>query len=105
YLRRDPFEIVEPEAEPAVAAAALDFGLHTEASAFALCVKAQRAPLPLSAIQPMLDTLRQRLNEVSTCSTLVALTLIDALRRSGHAAEARTLTDDIIAFARARDEN
>jgi DNA-binding winged helix-turn-helix (wHTH) protein/tetratricopeptide (TPR) repeat protein len=105
YLRRDPLPIVEREAEPAVAAAALDFGLHTEASAFALWAKARRGALPLSAIAPMLDTLHQRLKEVSTCSTLVALTLIDVLRHSGHAAEARQLTDEIIAFARAHDEN
>jgi DNA-binding winged helix-turn-helix (wHTH) protein/tetratricopeptide (TPR) repeat protein len=104
YLQRDLLP-VEQESEQAVAAAALDFGLHTEASAFALWARAQRGALSLAAIAPMLDVLQQRLNEVSTCSTLVALALIDVLVRSGHAGPARELSDQIIAFARAHDEN
>jgi hypothetical protein len=52
----------------------------------------------------MLDSLRKRLNAVSTCSTLVALMLIDVLRLSGHVAQARELADEIIAFATARSE-
>jgi hypothetical protein len=53
----------------------------------------------------LLDDLHQRLNEVSTCSTLVAQVLIDALRISSHVAQARGLTDEIIAFALAHDES
>lgn len=105
YLRRDPLPVVEEEAKEAVRAAALDLGLHTEARAFALWAEARRAPLALPAIQPLLDALRQRLNEVSTCSTLVAQALIDVLRLSGHAAEARQLTDEMIAFALAHGES
>jgi hypothetical protein len=105
YLRRDPLPIVEAEGQQAVRAAALDLGLHTEARAFALCAEARRNPLALPAIQPLLDGLRQRLQEVSTCSTLVAQVLIDVLRISGHAAQARQLTDEIIAFAIAHDES
>jgi hypothetical protein len=99
YLRRDPLPIVAEEAQQAVRATALDLGLHTEARAYAAWAEAQRAPLELSAIQPLLDGLRQRLNEVSTCSTLVAQVLIDVLRHSGHVGQARELTDQIIAFA------
>jgi hypothetical protein len=105
YLRRDPLPIVEEEALHAVRAAASDLGLLTEANAFALLADAQRAPLPLAAIEPLLDALHERLTEVSTCSTLIALVLIDVLRISGHVAEARRLTDEIIAFATAHDES
>ncbi|HEX7480971.1 MAG TPA: AAA family ATPase [Polyangiales bacterium] len=104
YLRRDPLAVIEHEAQEAVRVAALDLGLHTEARAFALWTEAQRGPLELTAIQPLLDGLRQRLHEVSTCSTLVAQVLIDALRVCGHLAQARQLTDEIIAFALAHDE-
>ncbi|MET0592450.1 MAG: AAA family ATPase, partial [Polyangiaceae bacterium] len=104
YLRRDPLPIVEEEALHAVRAAASDLGLLTEANAFALLAEAQRAPLAMTAIEPLLSALRQRLTEVATCSTLVALVLIDVLRISGHAVEARHLTDEIIAFAIAHDE-
>ncbi|HEX3598068.1 MAG TPA: AAA family ATPase [Polyangiaceae bacterium] len=104
YLRRDPLSIVEPEVLHAVRAAALDLGLLTEARAFALWVEAQRGPLTLATIEPLLDGLRQRLKEVSTCSTLIAQVLIDVLRVSGHLAEARKLTDEIIAFAVAHNE-
>jgi len=105
FLRRDPLPIVEAEAQEAVRAAALDLGLHTEARAFALWAEARRGPLALPAIQPLLDALRQRLTEVSTCSTLLAQVLIEVLRLSGHAAQARQLTDEIIAFALAHDES
>ncbi len=105
YLRRDPLPIVEEEAKQAVRAAALDLGLLTEARAFALWADARRGPLAISAIQPLLDALRQRLNEVSTCTTLIAQVLIDVLRISGHAAQARQLTDEIIAFAIAHNES
>lgn len=105
FLRRDPLSIVEQEALHAVRAASLDLGLFTEASAFALWVEAQRGPLALAAIEPMLGSLRQRLREVSTCSTLLAQMLIDVLRLSGHAAEARELTDEIIRFAIAHNES
>lgn len=105
FLRRDPLPIVEAEAEQAVRAAALDLGLHTEARAFALWVEARRGPLAWPRIQPLLDALRQRLNEVSTCSTLLAQVLIEVLRLSGHSAEARQLTDEIIAFALAHNES
>jgi DNA-binding winged helix-turn-helix (wHTH) protein len=105
YLRRDPLSIVEEESQSAVRAASLDLGLFTEANAFALWAQAQRAPLPLTAIEPLLDGFHRRLNEVSTCSTLVAQALIDVLRVSGHAAEARRLTDEIIAFAIAHNES
>jgi hypothetical protein len=105
YLRRDPLPIVEAEAQEAVRVAALDLGLHTEARAFALWAEAQRGPLALPVIQPLLDALRKRLAEVSTNSTLVAQVLIDVLRLSGHAGQARQLTDEIIAFAVAHDES
>lgn len=62
------------------------------------------AGVTLAAIEPLLGGLRQRLDEVSTCSTLVALVLIDVLRLSGHAEEALLLTDRIIAFATSHDE-
>jgi DNA-binding winged helix-turn-helix (wHTH) protein/tetratricopeptide (TPR) repeat protein len=104
YLRRDPLHIVEQEALRAVRAAAVDVGLLTEANAFALWAKAQRAPLALAAIQPLLDVLQHRLTEVSTHSTLVGLVLIDVLRSSGHVAQAHQLTDEIITFAIARSE-
>jgi DNA-binding winged helix-turn-helix (wHTH) protein len=105
FLRRDPLPIVEAEAQQAVRVASLDLGLHTEARAFALWAEARRGPLALAAIQPLLDALQQRLNEVSTCSTLVAQVLIEVLRISGHAAQARQLTDEIIAFALAHNES
>jgi adenylate cyclase len=104
YLRRDPLSIVEEESLHAVRAASLDVGLFTEASAFALWAEAQRGPLELGAIEPMLESLQRRLREVSTNSTLVALVLIDVLRSSGHAARARQLTDEIIAFATSHGE-
>jgi len=104
YLRRDPLAVVEAELPQALLASACDVGLHTEARALALWAEAQRGPLPLAAIEPMLDGLRRRVLEVSTSSTLVALVVIDVLRISGHAAEARTITDDFIAFAIARNE-
>jgi len=105
YLRRDPLPIVEAEAQEAVRAAALDLGLHTEARAFAMWAEARRGPLALPAIQPLLDGLLQRLHEVSTGSTLVGQVLIEVLRISGHAAQARRLTDEIITFALAHDES
>jgi DNA-binding winged helix-turn-helix (wHTH) protein/tetratricopeptide (TPR) repeat protein len=105
YLRRDPLSVVEEEALRAVRAASLDLGLFTEASAFALWAEAQRSPLALAAIEPMLESLRQRLKAVSTCSTLVAQVLIDVLRISGHVDQARQLTDEIITFASARNES
>ena len=104
YLRRDPPEIVEEEAQLAVHASACDLGLLAEASAFALLAEAKRAPLALAAIEPLLDALQRRLSEVSTCSTLLALVLIDALRISGHLERARLLTDEIIAFATTHGE-
>lgn len=104
YLRRDPLPIAEEEALEAVRAAAPDLGLLTEAKAFALWARARRTPLSLDEIRPALDALDQRLTEVSTCSTLLAQVLIDVLRTSGHAAEARRLTDDILSFAVSRDE-
>lgn len=105
YLRRDPLELVKADAQRAVEAAALDLGLFTEASAIALWTHAQRQPLPLRAIEPLLSGLRQRLQEVSTCSTLVGLVLVDTLRVSGHAREARELTDQMIDFANAHNES
>lgn len=105
YLRRDPLPIAEEEALEAVRVAAPDLGLLTEARAFALWAKARRAPLSLEEIRPLLDDLDRRLNEVSTCSTLVAQVLIDVLRTSGHAAEARRLTGEIISFAVSHDES
>jgi tetratricopeptide (TPR) repeat protein len=104
YLRRDPLPIVEEEALLAVRAAASDLGLLTEANAFALLAEAQRSPLALTSIEPLLQALRQRFTEVATCSTLIALVLIDVLRISGHAEEARHLTAEIIAFAVTHDE-
>lgn len=104
YLRRDPLAIVEAEALPAVRAAAVDVGLHTEARAFALWVEAQRAPLALETIQPLLDDLDQRLEAVATCSTLVAQALIDVLRASGHLPQARHLAERLIGFARGHNE-
>jgi DNA-binding winged helix-turn-helix (wHTH) protein len=104
YLRRDPLSIIDEEMPSALRAAALDIGLHTEASAVALWAQARRGPLALAAIAPMLERLEQRLKEVSTCSTLVAMVLIDVLQLSGHLAHARKLTDDIIAFATAHSE-
>jgi tetratricopeptide (TPR) repeat protein len=105
YLRRDPLPIVEEEALHAVRAAASDLGLLAEANAFALLAEAQRAPLALVAIEPLLKILRQRLTEVATCSTLIALVLIDVLRISGHIEQARCLTDEIVAFAVEHHEN
>ncbi len=104
YLRRDPLPVVEEEALDAVRAASLDLGLFTEASAFALWARAQRGPLALATIEPLLDSLQRRLTEVSTCSTLVAQVLIDVLRTSGHMARARQLTDEIIAFSLSHNE-
>jgi DNA-binding winged helix-turn-helix (wHTH) protein len=104
YLRRDPLPIAEEEAREAVGVAELDLGLLTEARALALWARARRAPLPLDEIQPLLDELNRRLAEVSTCSTLIALVLIDVLRTSHHAAEARRLTDEILSFAVSRNE-
>jgi len=105
YLRRDPLAIVEKEALLAVQVASVDQGLLMEAKAFALWAEAQHAPLALEVIEPLLSGLRHRLNEVSTCSTLIALVLIDVLRLSGHVAEARRLTDEMIAFAIAHNES
>jgi DNA-binding winged helix-turn-helix (wHTH) protein/tetratricopeptide (TPR) repeat protein len=105
YLRRDPLPVVEEESLHAVRAAAADLGLLTEANAFALLAEAQRAPLALTAIEPLLNALRQRLSEVATCSTLIALVLIDVLRISGHDEQASRLSDEMIAFARGHDEN
>lgn len=105
FLRRDPLAIVEAEAPQAVRLASVDVGLLIEASAFALWAQAQRGPLPLAAIKPVLDGLRQRLSEVSTCSTLLAQVLIEVLRLSGHVAQARQLTEEIIAFALAHNES
>jgi tetratricopeptide (TPR) repeat protein len=104
YSNRDRLPSVEAEMQDAVRAASVDLGLLTEARIFALWAEAQRAPLALSALQPLLDTLQHRLSEVSTGSTLVGGALIEALRISGHVAEARGLTDEIIRFARAHDE-
>lgn len=105
YLRRDPQAIVAGEAPLALRAASVDLGLLTEARAVALWAEAGRGPLALEAIEPLLADLRQRLNEVSTCSTLVAQVLIDVLRSSGHDAPARELTEEIIAFATAHNES
>jgi adenylate cyclase len=99
YLRRDPLGVVELEAQQALGTTSVDLGLFTEAGAFSLWARAQRAPLPLSAIEPMLEGLQQRLQEVSTCATLLAQVLIDVLRVSGHAVRARDLTEKIISFA------
>lgn len=104
YLRRDPLSIIDGEMPQALRAAALDLGLHTEAAAVALWAQARRGPLPLVAIAPMLERLQQRLTEVATCSTFVAMVLIDVLQLSGHVAHARKLTDDIITFATAHSE-
>jgi tetratricopeptide (TPR) repeat protein len=104
YLRRDPLSIIDDEMPQALRAASLDLGLHTEASAVALWAQARRGPLPLDAIEPMLERLEQRLKEVSTCSTLVAMVLIEVLQLSGHLGHARKLTDEIIAFANAHSE-
>jgi hypothetical protein len=98
YLRRDPLSVIEDEAPLALRAASLDLGLHTEASAVALWAQARRGPLSLAAIEPMLERLQQRLNEVSTCSTLVAMVLIDVLRLSDHLVPAGQLADQIIAL-------
>jgi DNA-binding winged helix-turn-helix (wHTH) protein/tetratricopeptide (TPR) repeat protein len=105
YLRRDPLPDVEEAALHAVHAASLDVGLLAEANAFALWAAAQRAPVAWTAVEPMLDSLRKRLTAVSTCSTLVALVLIDVLKMSGHVEQARALSDEIIAFAMARSES
>ena len=86
-------------------AAALDLGLHTEASAIALWAQAQHRALELSEIEPMLSNLRQRLQEVSTCSTLVGHVLINVLSSSGRHAEAQKLTDEIIDFANTQNES
>ncbi|MCK6544349.1 AAA family ATPase [Myxococcota bacterium] len=104
YLRRDPLPLVEETALDAVRAAALDFGLSTEASAFALWAQAARGPLALDAITPLFDDLRARMTTVSTGSTLVGLVAIDVLRTSGHTTEARALTDAILTFAERHDE-
>jgi hypothetical protein len=104
YLRRDPLAIVETEMPDAVRAASVDVGMLTEVDSLALWAAAQRAPLALPAIQPLLDRLQQRLSEVCTGSTLVARVLIDVLELSGHAAKARALTDEIIGFARTHHE-
>lgn len=104
YLRRDPLPIILAEIPQAVSSTSLDVGLNTEAKAFALWAEAQRGPLAMTAIEPLLESLRQRLNEVSTCSTLVARVLIDVLVSSGHFEAARNLTDEIIAFAITHNE-
>jgi hypothetical protein len=104
YLRRDPLPIIDDEMPHALRASSLDIGLHTEASAVALWAQARRHPLPLAAIAPLLDRLEQRLKEISTCSSFVAMALIDVLRLSGHLAQARKLTDEIITFATAHNE-
>jgi hypothetical protein len=105
YLQRDESSIVDAEAPDAVRAASVDLGLHTEARAYALWAEARHGALPLAAFEPILEALRQRLEEVATCSTLVAAMLIDALMICGHRAQALALTDAIIAFARAHNES
>ncbi len=105
FLRRDALAIVEQEAPLAARATAIDLGLHAEARAVALWGQARRAPLELAAIQPMLDGLQERLTQVSTGSTLLGQILIEVLRLSGHAAEARKLTDQIITFATEHNES
>jgi adenylate cyclase len=105
FLRRDPLTLIDQEAPEAVQVTSVDLGLNTEARAVALWAQARREPLELGAIQPMLDRLNERLAEVATCSTLVGQVLIDVLLLSGHLAEARKLTDEIIAFAVAHNES
>jgi hypothetical protein len=105
FLRCDPLAIVEQEAPLAARATAIDHGLHTEARAVALWAQARRSPLELAAIQPMLDSLQERMTQVSTCSTLLGQILIEALRISGHTAEARKLTDQVITFATEHNES
>jgi tetratricopeptide (TPR) repeat protein len=105
YLRRDPLPVIEEAAHSAMQAAALDIGLFTEANAISLWAQAQHQPLELSAIEPLLRSLRQRLQEVSTCSTLVGLALIETLRTSGHASEALQLTDEMVEFASSHNES
>lgn len=104
YLRRDPLAVIEAELPALLQSAAVDLGLMTEAKAFAMWAKVQRGPVALAELQPLLDDLRERMNAVSTCSTLVGLVLVDALRHCGHEAAARDLTDEVIAFARSRHE-
>ena len=67
--------------------------------------EAERAPRALCVIEPQLAALKLRLTEVATCSTLVALVLIDVLRISGHAEQALALTEEMIALAVAHQEN
>ena len=105
YLRRDPLPLIEQAAQSAMQAAALDIGLYTEVSAIALWAQAKQQPLQLSAIEPLLNSLRQRLQEVSTCSSLVGLVLIETLSISGHASEAQKLTDQMIDFATTHNES
>ena len=105
YLRRDPLPILEQEAHETVRAATANIWLLDEARTVVLWAEAQRAPLALAVIEPMLDSLRRRYKRFSTGSTLVAQVLIDVLRISGHVAEARVLTDEIIAFAIDRNES
>jgi hypothetical protein len=99
FLGRDSSPSVEADAREAVRVSSTDVGLFNETRTFLLWVEARRAPLALASIEPMLEALRERLAGISTGSTLVALILIDVLRISGHAAEARQLTDEIITFA------
>jgi DNA-binding winged helix-turn-helix (wHTH) protein len=105
FLRRDALALIEEEAPEAEQATSVDLGLHTEARAVALWARARRGPLELAAIQPLLDSLNDRLTQVATSSTLVGQVLIDVLRLSGHLDEARKLTDEIIAFALAHNES
>jgi DNA-binding winged helix-turn-helix (wHTH) protein len=105
YLRRDPLSIIDDEMPQALRLSSLDLGLYAEVSAVALWAQARRAPLTLAAIGPMIERLEQRLKEVATSSTFVAMVLIDVLQLSGHLPEARSLTDEIIAFATAHSEH
>ncbi len=105
YLCRDPSALVDAAVQETLPAATGNRWLLDEARTLALWAEARHAPLALGVIQPLIDSLRRRLVRFSSGATLVGQALIEALQLSGHSAEARVVTDEVIAFAIERNES
>jgi DNA-binding winged helix-turn-helix (wHTH) protein len=75
-----------------------------EVEVFSAWATSFRVPVANELAEKLVAEFRQRVAKFPLGATIVALPLIDALRRSGHAAHASAITEEMLTFARDRGE-
>jgi DNA-binding winged helix-turn-helix (wHTH) protein len=103
YLRGDPVAPIRAAAEAVLANRDAQIW-HVQAALLVDWARSVEAPLPAVAVDDMLRKFRERTSDIPMGASYVAITVVDALRRSHRVADAEALADSMIAASRASGE-